>query len=50
MLARLTKLSGDHFETNPDEVNRGHVGMPHHYRTKLREFTDGAFKEGDHAA
>jgi hypothetical protein len=26
MLERLTTLSGDHFETNPDEINWGDVG------------------------
>ena len=26
MLARLTALSADHFDTDPDEINWGHVG------------------------
>lgn len=49
MLQRLTALSADHFETHPDEVNWGHVGTLNHYRDRLREITDSAFKEGEHA-
>ena len=49
MLQRLTALSADHFETHPDEVNWGHVGTENHYRDRLREITDSAFKEGEHA-
>ena len=49
MLARLAALSADHFETSPDEIHWGHVGTLDHYRAKLREITDSAFKEGEHA-
>jgi len=49
MLARLAALSADHFETHPDEINWGHVGTLNHYRAKLREISDMAFKEGEHA-
>ena len=49
MLERLATLSADHFETSPDEINWGHVGTLNHYRAKLREITDSAFKEGEHA-
>ncbi|WP_375572810.1 hypothetical protein ABWH93_06785 [Seohaeicola saemankumensis] len=49
MLERLAALSADHFETHPDEINWGHVGTLNHYRNRLREITDGAFKEGEHA-
>ena len=49
MLERLAALSADHFETHPDEVNWGHVGTLNHYRAKLREITDSAFREGEHA-
>ena len=49
MLARLAALSADHFETHPDEIHWGHVGTLNHYRAKLREITDSAFKEGEHA-
>ena len=49
MLARLTALSADHFETNPEEINWGHVGTLGHYASLLRQITDMAFKEGEHA-
>ena len=49
MLERMKALSDDHFETSPDEILWGHVGTLNHYRTKLREITDSAFKEGEHA-
>ena len=49
MLACLAALSADHFETSPDEIHWGHVGTLNHYRAKLREITDSAFKEGEHA-
>ena len=49
MLERLKALSDDHFETSPDEIHWGHVGTLNHYRAKLREITDSAFKEGEHA-
>lgn len=49
MLERLAVLSADHFETSPDEITWGHVGTLNHYRAKLREITDSAFSEGEHA-
>jgi hypothetical protein len=49
MLARLAAVSADHFETSPDEIPWGHVGTLNHYRAKLREITDMAFREGEHA-
>lgn len=49
MLERLAALSADHFETSPDEVNWGHVGTLNHYRAKLREITDMALSESEHA-
>jgi hypothetical protein len=49
MLARLTALSADHFETSPEEINWGHVGTLGHYASLLRRITDMAFKEGEHA-
>ena len=48
-LARLTALSDDHFETDPDEIHWGHVGTLNHYRDRLREISDAAFKEGEYA-
>ena len=49
MLQRLAALSADHFETHPDEINWGHAGTLNHYRDRLREITDMAFSEGEHA-
>ena len=49
MLVRLQRLSDDHFDAHPDEINWGHVGTLNHYRAKLREITDSAFREGEHA-
>ena len=50
MLERLKGLSDDHFETHPDEINWGHVGTLNHYANLLRQITDAAFQEGEHAA
>jgi len=49
MLERLVVLSADHFECSPDDVDWGHVGTLEHYRARLREITDMAFREGEHA-
>ena len=50
MLERLKVHSDDHFETHPDEIHWGHVGALKHYAGLLRQITDSAFKEGEHAA
>ena len=50
MLERLKALSDDHFEAHPDEINWGHVGTLNNYASLLRQITDAAFKEGEHAA
>ena len=50
MLTRLTALSADHFETDPAKINWGHVGTLGHYASLLRQITDMAFQEGEHAA
>ena len=50
MLERLAALSADHFETHPDEINWGHVGTLNHCASLLRQITEAAFKEGEHAA
>jgi len=50
MLERLQALSNDHFETHPGEINWGDVGTLNHYASLLRQITDSAFKEGEHAA
>ncbi|HRD76484.1 hypothetical protein IMF23_16375 [Chelatococcus daeguensis] len=49
MLERIKVLSDDHFDTNPDEINWGHVGTLAHYAELLKRITDAAFKEGEHA-
>lgn len=49
MLERLTALSANHFETSPDAINWGRVGTLNHYRDRLRDITDSAFKEGEYA-
>ncbi len=49
MLVRLTALSGDHFDAHPDEINWGDVGTLNHYASLLRQITDSAFHEGEHA-
>ena len=49
LLERLAALSADHFETSPDEIHWGHVGTLNHYASLLRQITDSAFKEGEHA-
>ena len=49
MLARISKLSEDHFGANPDNVHWGDVGTLDDYARHLRRITDAAFKEGEHA-
>lgn len=49
MLARLVVHSADHFGYSPEEVNWGLVGTLDHHRARLREITDMAFREGEHA-
>ncbi len=50
MLARLKTLSDDHFNTDPDAIHWGDVGTLNHYSSLLRQITDSAFQEGEHAA
>jgi hypothetical protein len=50
MLDRLKALSDDHFGVSPDDINWGHVGTLAHYAELLRQITNAAFKEGEHAA
>ncbi len=49
MLDRLAARSGSHFDTHPDAIDWGHVGTLNHYACLLRQITDSAFKEGEHA-
>ena len=48
-LARLTALSENHFDADPDTLHWGHVGTLDYYASQLRRITDMAFKEGEHA-
>ena len=50
MLDRLATLGADHFDTHPDAIDWGQVGTLNHYACLLRQITDSAFKEGEHAA
>ncbi len=50
MPERLKALSDDHFNTHPDEISWGDVGTLNHYASRLRQITESAFKEGEHAA
>ena len=49
MLERLKALSDDHFDTDPDAIRWGDVGTLNHYASLLRQITDSAFSEGEHA-
>ena len=49
MLARIQTLSDDHFDTDPDAIHWGDVGTLNHYASLLRQITDSAFSEGEHA-
>jgi hypothetical protein len=49
ILARLTALSDKHFNLSPDEVTWGHVGTLGSYLERLRQVSDAAFHEGEHA-
>ncbi len=49
-ITRLQALSAEHFNVSPDDVNWGHVGDVTRYAALLRQITDAAFNEGEHAA
>jgi len=49
MLVRIQGLSDDHFNVHPNDVHWGHVGDLAHYAEHLREITNAAFQEGEHA-
>ncbi len=48
-LERLQALSNDHFNAHPDEINWGHVGDLGYYAELLKQISDSAFNEGEHA-
>ena len=49
MLARLQKLSDDYFNTDPDDIDWGHVGTLEHHAGLLKRVVDRAFNEGEYA-
>jgi hypothetical protein len=49
MLTRLQKLSDNHFNYSPDEIDWAHVGTLGYYAELLKRVTDSAFKEGEQA-
>ncbi len=49
MLARLSSLSDDQFNTDPDAITWGDVGTLEQYAHLLKRITDSAFSEGEHA-
>jgi hypothetical protein len=50
ILARLTALNAGHFGCEPNAVTWGHVGTLADYLRGLRQISDAAFHEGEHAA
>mgnify|MGYP007132432780 CR=1 FL=1 len=48
-LARLRALSDEHFKLSPESIHWGHVGDLGRYADLLKQITDAAFKEGEHA-
>ena len=49
MLARLQSLSDDHFGADPETVGWGEVATLGHHAELLKQITDMAFNEGEHA-
>ena len=50
LLERLKALSDDDIEGNPFENHWGDVSTLNHYASLLRQISNCAFKEGEHAA
>jgi hypothetical protein len=49
LLAELQAHVDDHMETNPDEINWGHVGSAGYMVEKLSELADWAYQRGEYA-
>jgi hypothetical protein len=49
MLARLQTLSESHFGLDPEDVTWSEVGTLERYASLLKQLTDQAFHEGEHA-
>ena len=50
MLARLQAFSEDHFGADPERLNWGDVGSLEYQAHLLKQISDFAFREGEHAA
>ena len=50
MTTRRANASNDKALDASDEINWGDVGTLNHYASLLRQITESAFKEGEHAA
>lgn len=50
MLARLQAFSDDHFGADPERVNWSHVGSLEYQANLLKQISDFALGEGEHAA
>ena len=50
MLARLQDFSQDHFGADPERVTSGHVGSLEYQVSLLKQISDFAFGEGEHAS
>ncbi len=50
ILARLQAFSEDHFRADPERVNWAHVGSLEYQASLLKQISDFAFGEGEHAA
>lgn len=50
MLARLQAFSDDHFGADPEKVNWSHLGSLEYQAHLLKQISDFAFGEGEHAA
>jgi hypothetical protein len=49
ILNRLAALSAEHFSCTPDEITWADVGTLGSYLQRLREISNAAFHEGEHA-
>ena len=50
MVARLQAFSDDHFGADPDQVNWSDLGSLEYQAHLLKQISDFAFREGEHAA
>ncbi len=50
LLARLQAFSDDHFGADPERVSWSHVGSLEYQASLLKQISDFAFGEGEHAA